>query len=131
MSPYFLKPHFLELIKDVLETGVFPQSEKNGIIYPILKSHDLDLENLANYRPITNISYIAKLIETGMYEQLSEYALDNGLIPSCQSAYRSDHSTETALTRVYSDIIYNLDQNKHTLTIFLDLSTAFDCIDHE
>ena len=130
ISPQFLKNDFLNIINTTFESRVFPTSEKRGIIYPLLKAHDLDIELLSNYRPITNVSYLSKLIETAIYTQLYEHISVNDILPVRQSAYRQHHSTESALTSLHSDIITNIDGNLHTLLISLDLSAAFDSVDH-
>ena len=131
VSPNFLKSHFIRVINTTFATATFPESEKRGLIHPMLKSFDLDIEELSSYRPITNIPFIAKLIETAIYFQLSKYIFDNDILPATQSAYRPGHSTESALVAVHSDIIENLDRGKNTLAIYLDLSSAFDSVDHE
>ena len=130
VQPDFLKVNFLKIINQTFESRTFPTSERKGIIYPLLKSHDLDVNVLANYRPITNVSYLSKLIENAIYEQLYTHVSTNKLLPDMQSAYRKHHSTESALTRMYSDIITNMDNHLHTIVISLDLSSAFDSIDH-
>ena len=130
VPPAFLNGRFIDIINATFSTCEFPSSEKRGLIYPRLKSHGLDREVLGNYRPITNVSYLSKLIETAMYLQLEAHVQRNNVLPPTQSAYRTSHSTETAMTRVYSDIISNLDSNLHTIAVYLDLSSAFDSIDH-
>ena len=130
VSPIFLKGYFRDLINLSFESSVFPASEKRGIIYPLLKASDLDYELFSSYRPITNVSYLSKLIETALYEQLMEHVSTNKVLPIRQSAYRKHHSTETALTHLHSELITNIDSNRHTVLISLDLSSAFDSIDH-
>ena len=131
VSPGFLKAHFIRVINTTFATATFPESEKKGLIHPLLKSFDLDTEALSSYRPIAHITYISKLIETAIYFQLSKYIFDNNLLPATQSAYRPGHSTESALVAIHSDIIENLDRGKHTLAVYLDMSSAFDCVEHE
>ena len=130
ISPDFLKADFLKIVNTTFNTNTFPKSERRGIIYPALKSLELDVNALASYRPITNVSYVSKLIETAIYDQLCDHVTVNGLLPITQSAYRRHHSTESALTGMYSDIITNMDNHLHTIVISLDLSSAFDSIDH-
>ena len=131
ISPIFLKQHFMRVINTTFATSAFPESEKRGLIHPLLKSFDLDIDDLKSYRPITNITYIAKLIETAMYFQLSKFVFDNDLLPANQSAYRPGYSTESALVRIHSDIIRSLDIGQHTIAVYLDMSSAFDSVDHE
>ena len=97
---------------------------------PILKKPDLDTEDLKNYRPISNLSYMSKLIEKVVARQMTNYISSNNLDDAMQSAYRANHSTETALCKIYNDITLSLDRNECVLLIALDLSAAFDTIDH-
>lgn len=85
----------------------------------MLKKPDLNTEELKNYRPISNLSYISKLIEKVVAKQITEYLSTNNLDETMQSAYRSNYSTETAL-----------DRGEAVLFVSLDLSAAFDTIDH-
>ena len=71
-----------------------------------------------------------KVVERGVSVQLNECLQDNGLLPRCQSAYRKQHSTETAMLKVWSDALVAADRRQVTLLALLDLSSAFDCVDH-
>ena len=77
------------------------------------------------------MSFVSKLVERAAVKQLTDYLETNGLLPLLQSAYRSHHSTETALLKVLSDILTAIDEKKVTLLALLDLSAAFDCVDHD
>ena len=120
-----------ELINICFASGKFPESEKEGIIYPRLKSNDMDADSFASYRPVTNITVLSKIIEIAINNRLNEYLMSCNLIPEFQSAFRANHSTETALLKVHSDIIRSLDNSKTVCMICLDLSAAFDTVDHE
>ena len=98
----------------------------HAIVTPLLKKPVLDAANMANYRPVSNLSFISKVVERAVAVQLNEY-----LLPCYQSAYRKNHSTETALLRVWSDILMAADRRQVTLLCLLDLSSAFDCVDHD
>lgn len=74
---------------------------------------------------------MSKVVERAVAAQLNEYLLANDLMPRCQSAYRKNHSTETALLRVWSDMLNAADTRQVTLLGLLDLSAAFDCVDHD
>jgi len=74
---------------------------------------------------------VSKLVKKVAVKQLTEYLETNGLLPLLQSAYRSHHSTETALLKVLSDALTAIDDKKVTLLALLDLSAAFDCVDHD
>ena len=105
-----------------------------ALITPILKkpSRDsgLDCNDLSNFRPVSNICFISKIIEKVASNQLKEYLYQNNLIEVYQSAYVSKRSTETALLKVQSDILNAVDRQEVVFLVMLDLSAAFDTIDH-
>ena len=123
----------LSLITDIvnssLENGL-PTSLKGAYVSPLLKKPSLDKEQLNNYRPISNLPFISKLIEKVVAKQLSEHLANNDLYERTQSAYRGCHSTETALIKVQSDIMAAVDQGSVAVLVLLDLSAAFDTVDH-
>ena len=114
-----------------LRDGSFPDSQKNAIVTPILKKANLDAHAAANYRPISNLSYLSKLLERCVNKQLNDYLSTNNLLPSVQSAYRKFHSTESAVLKVLSDIYAAADEKMVSLLGLLDLSAAFDTVDHQ
>ena len=124
------KPYLLKIINNIFKTGIFPKEEKCAIIYPYIKDLKGDIEDFNNYRPVSNISFIGKIYEQCIYYRLAEYINRNELLPIYQSAYRKNHSTESALTKVYNDIIVAKDEGLCTMMVYLDLSAAFDTIDH-
>ena len=83
-----------------------------------------------NLRPISNLAYVSKLTERAVYNQIHEYMLQSGLYPLLQSAYRQYHSTDTALLKVTNNILLNMNSQRVTLLVLLDLSSAFDTVDH-
>ena len=113
-----------------LRDGVFQHSLKQAIVTPIIKKTTLDWNELKNYRPVSNISFIGKVIEKAVISQFNEHMEKNDLNEVFQSAYKNKHSTETALLKVKDDITRALDKNHATFLIMLDLSAAFDTIDH-
>ena len=86
---------------------------------------------LSSYRQISNLSFLSKLLERIVSVQLTEYLLSAGLLPVHQSAYRMFHSTETALLKVVTDIAEAIDAGNHALLGLLDLSAAFDTVNHD
>ena len=114
-----------------LQHGLLPESQKAAIVTPILKKHDLDPEDVKSYRPISNLTFISKVIERIVASQLTGYLQINRLLPDHQSAYRQGHSTETALLKIFSDILDAADSAQVTLLGLLDLSAAFDSVDHD
>ena len=114
----------------LLVAGVVPSTLKSAYIMPILKKSDLDPLDAKSYRPISNLSVVSKLLERLVSRQLVAYLTDNDLFPDLQSAYRANHSTETAVLRVLSDILTALDSGNLVVLMLLDLSAAFDSVDH-
>jgi hypothetical protein len=97
----------------------------------VLKKKTLDSDDFANYRPISNLSFISKTLERIISNQLNDYLTTNHLYAKMQSAYRKNHSTETALIRVINDITIAIDNHQEAILVLLDLSSAFDTIDHQ
>ncbi len=122
-------PAITKIINLSLQLGDMPLSERRAIIKPLLKKAGLDLEK-SNYRPVSNLSFLSKLIERAVAKQLTKHLKDNKLLDNFQSAYREGHSTETALLRVQNDILMEVDKGNVVLLALLDLSAAFDTIDH-
>ena len=119
-----------KIINVSLSTGIVPISFKNAIVKPLLKKHDLDQNEFNNYRPVSNLSFLSKILEKVVFKQLIEHLVRNNLRQKFQSAYRMFHSTETALLRVFNDLINAMDSGNICVLTLLDLSAAFDTIDH-
>ena len=118
------------LFNESLRAGQFPFTQKCAVITPVLKKSTLDQNDLGSYRPISNLTFMSKLLERCAYEQMTSYLTDNGLLPELQSAYTKNRSTETAVLKVLSDAYAAAYDRKVTLLSFLDLSAAFDTVDH-
>ena len=91
----------------------------------------LDWKIFKNYRSVSNFSFISKLTERTVCVQVVNHLKENDLYEIFQSAYRQLHSTETALLRVQNDIIHAVDSEVGAILTLLDLSAAFDTIDHQ
>ena len=98
---------------------------------PLIKKPGLDQEILKNYRPVSNLSFLSKVIEKVISVRILKHIKANGIIDNFQSAYKSGHSCETALIRVYNDIVTTIGKGNGSGLVLLDLSAAFDTIDHE
>ena len=83
-----------------------------------------------NYRPVSNLCFIAKILEKHVLSQVSSYLSSHNLYNTCQSAYRPGHSTETALPKVVNDLFLSLNKGSISVLALLDFSSAFDTIDH-
>jgi len=125
-----LAPFLSHLFNWSLAHGIFPSSMKAAYITPILKKADMDSADVNSYRPISNLSVISKLLERLIAKQLVSYLKDNNLLPDLQSAYRPHHSTETAFLKVLADTLLALDSGNLVMLTLLDLSSAFDSVDH-
>ena len=118
------------VINSSLNSGVVPSDLKQAYVTPLLKKQGLDQNKLANYRPVSNLSFLSKLLERVVLRQLQKHLIENDLIEKRQSAYRSSHSTETALLDVTCNLLDEADKGKISILSLLDLSAAFDTIDH-
>ena len=95
-----------------------------------MKNASGDTNSFANYKPVSNLSYLSKFLEKCVLQQLLNHLDSNNLFNEFQSAYRRYHSCETAMAKISNDILCNLDDKAGTFLIFLDLSAAFDLVDH-
>ena len=119
------------MINLCISTSVFPSSCKSAIVLHLINKPGLDPQVLKNYRPVSNLSFLSKLIEKVISSRILTHIADNDLIDKFQSAYRYGHITETALLHVYSDIVTMVGNGNGSYLVLLDLSAAFDTIDHD
>ena len=103
---------------------------KKAIVSPLLKKLTLYKDVLKNYRPVSNLSFISKILEKIVSSRLFDHIESYNLGETLQSAYKRHHCTETALLKIQSDLLLAMDDHKASLVVFLDLSAAFDTIDH-
>jgi len=125
-----LLPVITKMINLSLSDGVFADVWKCALVKPLLKKAGLD-PLLSNYRPVSNLPYISKLTVKAVYNQLHLHVIDNSVYPEMQSSYRKGHSNETALLRVVNDILMKMNSQEVTLLVMLDLSAAFDTVNHD
>ena len=110
-----------------LTTGIVPRDLKTAVVKPLLKKASLDKNLLKNYRPISNLPFLSKILEKVVLHKLLSHFQENNLSNPFQSAYRVGHSIETVLLRIVNDILSALD-NDNISVLLLDLS---DTIDHQ
>ena len=129
-----LLPKILPLITKIVNLslcqGKFIQDWKTAIVRPLLKKEGLQLI-MSNFRPVSNLSFISKIIEKCMLLQLSQHCENNNLQPDYQSAYREHYSCETAVLKLSNDILWAMEKQHVTCLVALDLSAAFDTVDHQ
>jgi hypothetical protein len=124
-----LLPLLTHIVNVSIATGHVPSDFKCAQIRPLIKKIGLDQNNFKNYRPVSNLALISKVIEKVVAARLDQHLMEHQLLEKFQSAYRAIHSTETALLKVYSDIADALDSGSNAVLVLLDLSAAFDTID--
>uniref|UniRef100_A0A3P9K1B3 Reverse transcriptase domain-containing protein n=1 Tax=Oryzias latipes TaxID=8090 RepID=A0A3P9K1B3_ORYLA len=139
-GPDLIDPYFLKLAADfvaepltilfnlTVETKEIPSIWKSAFVLPLLKGGDPAI--LANYRPISNLSVLCKILESLVSEQLKYFLFSNSILSKYQSGFRKKHSTVTAAMKVINDIIVALDKKQYCASLFIDLSKAFDTVDH-
>ena len=127
-------PRLLSVITDIvnrfLDEALIPNSLTTALIISLLKKTNLDSEEFKNFRPVSNLPFVSKLIEKSVAVQLVKYIDDSNLDEKLQSAYKKMHSTETALLRVHDDMLRTVDRGSTVVLLLLDLSAAFDTVDH-
>ena len=121
--------HFI--INKSLETSHFPDLLKHAIVKPSVKDRNGDKESLKNYRPISNLTFLSKLLEKAALSQIDEHINNESLHSPFQSGYRPNHSCETAILKFAHDIQMAFDDKHMVAAIFLDMSAAFDTVDHD
>ena len=133
MKEYFemFLPTLCKIVNLSLEFGYLPPSLKTAVLTPLLKKPSLDHEIFKNYRPISNLTVVSKIIEKVVAVPLHGYLLSNHLHEPLQSAYKPFHSCETALVRVHNDVMRAIDNRQCVILLLLDLSAAFDTVAHE
>jgi len=126
-----LTPVLKYIINTSLKSATFPEKLKTAIISPIIKNINGDIDKLSNYRPVSNLPIISKIIEKAVLQQLNLHLESNNLYSTVQSGYRKHHSCETLLVRMSDDILKDINKDKVVVLLLLDLSAAFDTIDHD
>ncbi|KAL5257832.1 hypothetical protein ACHWQZ_G012689 [Mnemiopsis leidyi] len=120
----------LFIVNDSLRTGRFPTGLKNALVRPVIKNKEGDVNSFKNYRPISNLTFLSKVIEKCDQKELSAYLEANNLHANHQSGYRANHSCETATLKIYNDLLCLSNSKNKVVLLLLDLSAAFDTVNH-
>ena len=121
---YLFASRILQIILD-LSSGF-----KTAVVSPLIKKATLPANDFKNYRPVSGLSFMSKLVESVVAKQLPEHIHVHRLDNTYQSAYKTGHSTETALLSIKNEVHLSLSRGEPTALVLLDLSAAFDTIDH-
>ena len=125
-----LLPSLRNIINFSLSSGTFPSTFRSAVVKPLPTKASLDPNHLKNFRPVSNLSFMSKITEKVVLLQLLAYLIEHKLICPSQSAYHPHNSSEAALLKITNDILLALDSGNVSLLTLLDLSAAFDTIDH-
>ena len=112
-----------------IETGAVPSEWKQAKVVPLFKSGSKD--DLDNYRPISILPILSKILEKAVFHQLHSYLSENSLLSPYQSGFRENHSTQMAVTFLTDKIRGNMDKGLLTGAAFIDLKKAFDTVPHD
>ncbi len=130
ISPTLL-PALTHIINTSLRTGIFPTAFKQARVTQLLKKPTLNTSLLENYRPVSLLPFVAKTLERVVFNQLSLFLSQYNKLDAKQSGFRSGHSTETALLSVTEALRVAKADSKSSVLILLDLSAAFDTVNHQ
>ena len=119
----------LDIVNLSIRKNEFPVTEKKAIVKPIVKGK-LDTQCLSSFRPVSNLTFLSKIIENVILDQLLEHMYAVEALPDNQSAYRRLYSTETTMCSVVNDLLVMMDEGECGVLILLDLSAAFDTVVH-
>jgi hypothetical protein len=127
--PALAKPISI-IINKCFSEGQFPSIYKQALVAPLHKKYSLPKDELNSYRPISNLSFLSKVTERIIHSRLQEHLQGCNALSDFQSAYKSCFSTETALNCIQNDLLQSIDNKQVSALVLLDLSAAFDTIDH-
>ena len=124
---YISRP-LIHIIKLSINEGIFPEALKLAKVCPIYKNNDQS--EVSNYRPVSVLSVFSKIFERVIYNRIYNHFNENNLFYTKQFGFRKNHSTEHAIIEIVDQITKGFENNNFTLGLFIDLSKAFDTVDH-
>ena len=125
---HFLLVPIIHILNLSITTGIVPLKLKVAKVVPIYKKNDV--HHISNYRPISVLPFFSKILEKVVYSRINDYLHKHNIINPCQYGFQKNVSTEMALIDLHDTVISSLNKKLHTIGIFIDLSKAFDSIDH-
>ena len=128
-SSVYLAEHLSGFYNHCLEVGIFPDMLKNGVITPVFKKGDS--RYLDNYRPVSMLPIFGKILEKIIYNRLYSFLTSMNVIYDKQFGFRKKHSTSHAINYSVNNILDEIESKNHVIGVFIDLSKAFDTIDHK
>ena len=126
-----MKTILLFIINQSLSEGVFPSDIKTALVRPAIKDQNGDPNSYKNYRPISNLPFLSKILEKCVQKQLNDHLDTHNLHAEHQSGYRVNRSCETATLAIYNDLLCISDARSKVILLMLDLSAAFDTVCHD
>ena len=113
-----------------IRSFTFPSEWKYSIVKPLLKKKGLE-QIEKNYRPVSNLAFLSKVVEKSILTQIIDHFDHEAPLPDFQSAYRANYGCETSLLELHNDILWGMESQEITVLCMMDLSAAFDTVDHD
>ena len=113
-----------------INNGVFSEKWKSATVKPLIKSQSKGTIH-HNYRPVSNLTFLSKVFEKITLNQFTQHCEEYHLLPNYQSAYKKFHSCETSLIKLANDLLWAMEKQEVTAMTILDLSDAFDMVNHD
>ena len=123
-------PSLAHIVNKSLDPGTLYTDWKEALVKPLVNKMSLGT-TMTNYRPVSNLQFISKIVERVTLDQFTQHCNSNSLLPDYQSAYRKYYSCETSLVKLVNDILWAMEKQLVTVVVILDLSAAFDTVDHD
>ena len=123
-------PSLTHIVNRSLDQGTFYTNWKQALLKLLVKKRSLGT-TMTNYRPVSNLQFISKIVEKVTLDQFTQHCNSNSLLPSYQPAYRKYYSCETSPVKLVNDMLWAMEKQLVTVVVILDLSAAFDTVDHD